>query len=295
LIQTSSGVSDASALSLLNIVAPVVVGVLARIRSAQGLNAAGLATVLMNQKYFLSRQAPPGLAGVFGLRNLANLGSGLAGVVTATEPDPVRPGAVDLVRKSNTSKHWLWPVLAAGVIGLLYVGQRGGVDVTPAPLAQWTSAATPTATVSTVTLLGGTSLSLKEGSFNYNVAKFLGDITDPAVPKTFVFDRLYFDVGTTRLTAESMPTVNDLSVILKAYAAVDVRLDGHTDGVGNAKDNKKLSLDRAAAVQEALITGGIGATRITTAGYGQEYPLASSETEEGRAKNQRLELVVLKK
>lgn len=295
LIRTSSGVSNASASALLNIVAPIVVGVLARTRSAQGLNAAGLTTVLMNQKYFLSRLAPPGLAGVFGLRSLANLGSGLAGVVTAKELDPVRRVAVDLVKKSSTSKHWLWSVLAAGVIGLLYVGQRDGIDVTLAPLANWASAATPAGTVSMVTLPGGTVLSLKEGSFNYKVAKFLGDDIDSAVPETFVFDRLNFDFGTTRLTAESVQTVNDLSAILKAYTAVDVRLDGHTDGVGNAEDNKKLSLDRAAVVQEALIKDGIGAARVTTEGYGQEYPLASNETKEGRAKNQRLELVVLKK
>lgn len=124
LIRTSSGVSDASASVLLNIVAPVVVGVLARTRSAQGLDAEGLTKVLMNQKYFLSRLAPPGLAGVFGLHSLANLGSGLAGVVTVKELDPVRRVTIDPVKKPSVGKNWLWSVLAAGRSTSVYEAAR---------------------------------------------------------------------------------------------------------------------------------------------------------------------------
>lgn len=74
-----------------------------------------------------------------------------------------------------------------------------------------------------------------------------------------------------------------------------VQLAGHTDNTGDPEANKKLSVDRAAAVKDLLVAGGIDASRIDTAGWGQEKPIASNETEEGRAKNRRTELVLTKR
>jgi outer membrane protein OmpA-like peptidoglycan-associated protein len=150
-------------------------------------------------------------------------------------------------------------------------------EVAQAPLVTSAAAAIPAS--ATVTLPDGTALSLKEGSFNYDVAAFLRAPATNSTPKTFVFDRLNFDPGTTKLTVESEQTVKDLGAILKAYPTSDVRLDGYTDNVGDAAANKMLSLDRAAAVREALIGGGIGAARVTTAGYVRRIPLAYNGTE----------------
>jgi outer membrane protein OmpA-like peptidoglycan-associated protein len=144
-------------------------------------------------------------------------------------------------------------------------------------------------------LPGGMSLSLPENSFNYNLAKYLANTTDTTVPRTFVFDRLNFASGTTRLTPDSVQTVNDLAAILKAYPTAAVQLEGHTDNTGDAEANKKLSQDRADAVKELLVKGGVDGGRLSTAGYGQEKPVASNATEDGKAKNRRLELVVAKK
>ena len=74
-----------------------------------------------------------------------------------------------------------------------------------------------------------------------------------------------------------------------------MRLEGHTDNTGDTEENKKLSLARAEAVKDALLRGGIDASRMTTEGYGQEKPVASNDTDAGKAKNRRLELVVVKK
>ena len=74
-----------------------------------------------------------------------------------------------------------------------------------------------------------------------------------------------------------------------------MQLEGHTDNTGDAAANKKLSQDRADAVKELLVKGGIEASRVSTAGYGQEKPIASNATEDGKAQNRRLELVVAKK
>jgi outer membrane protein OmpA-like peptidoglycan-associated protein len=293
LVATASGVTTASASSLLSLTAPMVVGVVRGVRAAQGLNAAGLTKVLMDQTDAISRRAPTGLAGVFGLSSITDLGYRLTDTATERTPDMVIRVAAP-AREERGLHTWRWPVvLAVATLGLLYVLVGRDTGVTQSLMVKWVPAASPA--VATVALADGAVLSLKEGSFNYTVATFLADPTRTTVPKTFIFDRLNFDAGTTHLTPESVQTVADLGALLQAYPAADVRLDGYSDEVGNAEGNEKLSLERVAAVKEALIRGGIEATRLTTAGYGQEHPFASNETEEGQAKNWRLELVVVKK
>ena len=144
-----------------------------------------------------------------------------------------------------------------------------------------------------VELPGGMAINVLPGTINYELARFLAG-SDP-VPRTFVFDHLNFEFATTVITKESEPTLTDLVAILKAYPAVDTRLEGHTDNVGDPLSNKKLSEDRAAAIEKFLVTTGIDTKRIETTGYGEEKPLESNETDAGRAKNRRLELVVVKK
>lgn len=104
-------------------------GVVGRARAIQALNAAGLAKVLMGQKDDIVRLAPTGLAGVFGLSNLAQLGSGLIGTATEMTPDTVRRVAADPVRDESMLKKWRWPVLVVVALGLIYflVGRDIGV------------------------------------------------------------------------------------------------------------------------------------------------------------------------
>ena len=146
-----------------------------------------------------------------------------------------------------------------------------------------------------VQLPGGMKVSVPEGSFNYSLQQWLAGTTDTKVPKRFVFDNLNFETGSTQLTPDSVPTVDSLVMILKAYPSVAVSLEGHTDNTGDAGSNKKLSLDRAVAVKGIMVKGGIAEARIGTDGYGEEKPIAPNETEEGRAKNRRTELVVEKR
>jgi outer membrane protein OmpA-like peptidoglycan-associated protein len=69
--------------------------------------------------------------------------------------------------------------------------------------------------------------------------------------------------------------------------------EGHTDTVGSAEYNQKLSERRADAVRRYLINGGIMPERIRTEGFGESKPVASNDTDEGRAQNRRVELRVL--
>ena len=70
-----------------------------------------------------------------------------------------------------------------------------------------------------------------------------------------------------------------------------IEVGGHTDNVGSADANLKLSRERAQAVMAALAERGVAAGRLTAKGYGQTVPVADNRTEDGRAKNRRVELV----
>jgi K(+)-stimulated pyrophosphate-energized sodium pump len=140
----------------------------------------------------------------------------------------------------------------------------------------------------------GADIPAAAGSENSDLARFLADGSQTA-PHTFAFDHLNFETGSTQLTADSRATVTSLSQTLKAYPNAQVQLSGHTDNTGTPGANQKLSLERANAVKQMLVNGGIAADRITTTGYGQEKPIASNDTEEGKAKNSRLELTVTQK
>jgi photosynthetic reaction center cytochrome c subunit len=144
----------------------------------------------------------------------------------------------------------------------------------------------------TVALPGGQSLQADEGSFNVLVARYLGDTAGPEPKRVFVFENLNFEFGTTRLTPESEPTVATLILILKAYPNAKAGLEGHTDNVGDPAANQALSLARANAIRDLLIAGGIDAARLAAEGHGQTKPVAPNDTEEGRAKNRRLELAI---
>jgi OmpA-OmpF porin, OOP family len=144
-------------------------------------------------------------------------------------------------------------------------------------------------------LPGGVKISVPEGSFNYSVYQWLTSTTDTAVPKRFVFDNLNFDTGSTKLTPESVPTIESLVAIMKAYPNVQFQLEGHTDNTGDAVANNQLSTDRANAVKGMMVKTGIAEGRISIAGYGQDKSIASNDTEEGRAKNRRIELVIVRR
>lgn len=78
---------------------------------------------------------------------------------------------------------------------------------------------------------------------------------------------------------------------LKDAPDLVVEIQGHTDNTGDAAADQVLSEQRAAAVRKTLTDGGIDAKRLTAKGYGLTKPVADNSTEEGRAKNRRVELV----
>jgi OmpA-OmpF porin, OOP family len=103
---------------------------------------------------------------------------------------------------------------------------------------------------------------------------------------------IQFDTGKATLKAESSAILDQVVALLKQDEALKLEVQGHTDNVGAAAANLKLSQDRAAAVKDYLVAkGGIGATRLTIAGFGDTKPVAPNTTDDGRAQNRRVELV----
>ncbi len=100
-----------------------------------------------------------------------------------------------------------------------------------------------------------------------------------------------FDTGKSTIKSESKPIIEQIVRMLKSNPQLKINVEGHTDNAGNPKSNKTLSDDRAKAVVNAIVSQGIDAKRLKSAGHGQEKPIADNKTEEGRARNRRVELV----
>jgi outer membrane protein OmpA-like peptidoglycan-associated protein len=101
-----------------------------------------------------------------------------------------------------------------------------------------------------------------------------------------------FDTGKSTIKPESAQAIGEIAKLLTADPSLKVFVVGHTDNVGGVDSNIKLSQDRAEAVLQALVRDhGIAAARLRASGCGPFAPVASNDTEEGRAKNRRVELV----
>jgi len=125
------------------------------------------------------------------------------------------------------------------------------------------------------------------GTFTYDlVIKF-----EPA--KIFTLEDVHFETGKATLTPDSYKALNDLVEALKAKQTMVIEIAGHTDNVGSHETNLKLSQDRAVAVKNYLISKGINKERVTAKGYADSLPIASNDTEEGKAKNRRTEVRII--
>jgi outer membrane protein OmpA-like peptidoglycan-associated protein len=86
----------------------------------------------------------------------------------------------------------------------------------------------------------------------------------------------------------------DIIQILAEYPNARFSVQGHTDSQGPAANNQKLSESRANAVRDFLIAEGIGAGRLTAAGFGEDQPIATNKTRAGRKENRRVEINLIK-
>ncbi|MEO6340473.1 MAG: OmpA family protein [Caulobacteraceae bacterium] len=100
-----------------------------------------------------------------------------------------------------------------------------------------------------------------------------------------------FDTDKATIRPDGRPVVDEIVKLLKGSPALKLSVEGHTDNTGAAEHNRTLSADRARSVMQAVVTGGVEAGRLSARGFGADKPLADNGSENGRAKNRRVELV----
>jgi len=100
-----------------------------------------------------------------------------------------------------------------------------------------------------------------------------------------------FDFNRAEVNPSGRDILDHAVKVLRDNPGLRVTVEGHTDSVGSAAYNQKLSERRAQAVKRYLVRQGIDPSRITTEGYGKSRPIASNETEEGRAQNRRADII----
>jgi OOP family OmpA-OmpF porin len=112
-------------------------------------------------------------------------------------------------------------------------------------------------------------------------------------PTSFTLNNVHFSTGSADLKSSSSKELNELANYLNLKKSVKVEIGGHTDNVGADDSNQKLSQKRAEAVKEFLIKKGVSENRLKSKGYGETKPVASNDSDKGKAMNRRTEVVFL--
>ena len=107
-----------------------------------------------------------------------------------------------------------------------------------------------------------------------------------------MFD-IKFDFDSYKIRPESEEPLNELVRMMTDYPRMTIEVYGHTDSIGTAEYNQKLSENRARAVVEYISGHGISPNRVKSFGYGLRYPIDTNSTEEGRFRNRRVEFEVI--
>src|SRR5690606_24207837 len=122
----------------------------------------------------------------------------------------------------------------------------------------------------------------------------VGDDEELQEGEIITLNNVYFVFAKSYLKMESYPELDRVVKVLRANPDVKIELAAHTDWIGSRSANKRLSIDRAVAAKEYLKAKGIDGDRIITKGYGEDRPVASNMTDEGKQLNRRIEFTVIK-
>jgi OmpA-OmpF porin, OOP family len=281
MIGRSTGLASGKVGSLLSMAAPLVLGALGQHVRQNGLSAGDLGSALKAEAPSFQRFLPAGLGSLFG------------GTSAAVAAAPAQVAAA--------GNRWLWPlvILALLVIGALWYFNRAKEPVNNAVQTATNAGASAVSALGDffkTKLPDGTELNIPQFGIENKLISFLNDSTKPVDTTTwFNFDRLLFDTGKATLQPSSQEQLNNIAAILKAYPNVHVKIGGYTDNTGDAAANVALSDARAKNVMNALVAAGIDPSRLESKGYGDQYPVGDNATEEGRAQNRRIALLVTQK
>ena len=161
----------------------------------------------------------------------------------------------------------------------------------------WTDARAHSATIGFVYQFGASEQAAPEPyvAEEIVVEEVVEEVVVMPVVKTFgakVIDSGAFELNSSELKAESLPVLDELVIFMKQFPQSTVEVTGYTDSSGAADYNQKLSEKRAQSAADVLVEQGIDRSRITVMGEGENNPVASNDTPQGRVKNRRVEIIV---
>jgi OmpA-OmpF porin, OOP family len=284
-LSRSTGLASGKMGSVLSMAAPLLLGVIGQHVRQNGLSASDLGNTLKAEAPSFQRFLPAGLSSMLG------------GATSAAAAAPAKVAAA--------GNRWLWPlvILALLVIGAIWYFNRAKEPVSNAVQTASNAASNAGAAVSSALgdffktkLPDGVELNIPQFGIENKLISFLNDSSKPVDTTTwFNFDRLLFDTGQATLQPSSQEQLGNIAAILKAYPNVHVKIGGYTDNTGDAAANLALSEARAKNVMDALVAAGIDPSRLESKGYGDQYPVGDNNTEDGRAQNRRIALLVTQK
>jgi outer membrane protein OmpA-like peptidoglycan-associated protein len=280
-IGRSTGLSSSKVGTLLSMAAPLVLGALGQHVRQTGMSAADLGNTLKAEAPSIQRFLPAGLGSLFG------------GVSSAVAGAPAKVAAA--------GNKWLWPLVALAVLvlGLIWFFTRAKEPVSNAVQTAANAGASAASALGDFfksKLPNGVELNIPQYGVENKLIAFLNDSSKPVDTTTwFNFDRLLFDTGQATLQPSSQEQLNNVAAILKAYPNVHLKIGGYTDNTGDPAANVALSEARAKNVMDALVAAGIDPSRLESKGYGDQYPVGDNNTEEGRAQNRRIAMLVTQK
>ena len=121
------------------------------------------------------------------------------------------------------------------------------------------------------------------------------DLKQISAGSSFKIDNIYFATNSYEINQISEQVINEFINYLRVNKSIVIEINGYTDNIGSSSDNQVLSENRARAVYEHIVSNGIQKSRISFNGFGEDFPVDSNDTKEGRSKNRRTEFKVISK
>ena len=298
-----SGLRVGSIASLMRLAAPLLLGVLGKRARDGGLNAGSFTRLFEDERDSIENAAPPGVAGALGLAEPA--AAPVYESEAAYEEAPVeQPSRVYAPEEQKTGIRWMWPALVALAAIALFLGTRARHRV-PAPVADTTTVqsrpvggevAELSSGIVQLRLPNGNVLSAPASSAEAKLVAFLNDSTRSADDTSWiVLDRVHFVTNSATIDPDAEAQAKNISDILKAYPHAVAKIGGYTDSTGSDAANVRLSRSRAESARTSVEHNGLEATRVTAEGFGSKDPVASNSTDDGKAQNRRVALLVISK
>ncbi len=275
-ISEFAGIKSSSASSLMGLVGPLVMGVLGKKISSEGLNVSGLANLLKGEQSSIMGALPMGLGSLMGLPDFGG------------SMPKVNVPKVDVPNVQAEGTNWMWPLLLLLAIGGGIMAYMKGCFATPEPVKIEAPVVEKPAPVEAAK----PKLTMPAGTQEAAMLAFIESTDTISKGKWFDFPEIMFDVNKATLKPESEGKLNNILAILNFYPKVKLKVGGYTDSDGNNAKNLKLSDDRAKSAAAWLVSKGIAAERLDAEGYGEAHPVGDNKTAEGKAMNRRISFSV---